>query len=125
MICIFTRGDLCTQNIVCPAVRAVNTIQFECLTLNSNPALHCSVRPKPPFWFRPNTETETQYLAVTFGDTETNRNYTILNWKALYFYMSCQLPKHLFGILLISIMSINYKFTKFEVIEIKKISERK
>ena len=38
--------------------------------------------------------------------------------------MSCQLPKHLFSILLISIMSINYKFTKFEVKEIKKRSER-
>ena len=74
-----------------------------------------SVRPKPPFWFRPNTETETQCLAVTFG---RYRNCTILNWKALYFYMSCQLPKHLFGILLLSIMSISYKFTKFEVKEI-------
>ena len=28
---------------------------------------HSSVRPKPPFWFRPNTPTETQSLAVTFG----------------------------------------------------------
>ena len=34
--------------------------------------------------------------------------------------MNCQLPKHLFGILLISSMSISYKFTKFEFKEIKK-----
>ena len=26
-----------------------------------------SVRPKPPFWFRPDTETETENLAETFG----------------------------------------------------------
>ena len=37
------------------------------------------------------------------ANTETNRNCTILNWKALYFYMHCQLPKHLFGTLLIRV----------------------
>ena len=79
--------------------------------------MYSSVRPKPPFWFRPDTETETQYLAVTFG---RYRNCTTLNWKVLYFYMCCQLPKHLFSILHISIISISYKFTEFEVKEIKK-----
>ena len=29
--------------------------------------IHSSVQPKPPFWFRPDTQTETQYLALTFG----------------------------------------------------------
>ena len=47
------------------------------------------------------------------ADTETNRNHKILCWRTLYQgackKFSCQVPKHLFGILLISIMSINYK----------------
>ena len=42
-----------------------------------------SVRPKPPFWFRPDTETETENLAETFGrnfrpipkQTETIKSY--------------------------------------------------
>ena len=34
---------------------------------------------------------------------KTNGNCTMLNWKALYFYMHCQLPKHLFGTLLIRV----------------------
>ena len=37
------------------------------------------------------TETETENWPKLLADTETNRNHKILNWKALYYFMSCQL----------------------------------
>ena len=54
------------------------------------------------------TETETENWPKLLADTETNRNHKILNWKALHQedFMSCQLPKRLFSISLISCQSV-------------------
>ena len=59
------------------------------------------------------TETETKNWPKLSADTETNRNHKNLQLESKRglqkIVRSCQLPKHLLGIPLISIMSISYK----------------
>jgi hypothetical protein len=82
--------------------------------------IHSSVQPKPPFWFRPDTQTETQYLAVTFGQYRNLPKLYNLELESVIFLHATQswfrlpLPKPGFGHTLIHRYRISFgnKFDK-------------
>ena len=62
-----------------------------------------SVRMKPPFWFRPNTKTETQYLAITFGRYRNQPKLYNLEFESI-------IPLHALSITKTFIWYTTYKY---------------